>query len=143
MLFDFHPRLFRKKYDYVLHYDLDFFTHPFQHQIKSWVKPTTLSLAIGALTDLSRSRAELMVENTLLRKQFIVLHRQIKRPNLTKDNCFRLVLLACCTNSGIMHSSLSNLIHSFAGIECYSAFIGVIYRRMRRLNKEYLLKRSN
>jgi putative transposase len=53
-------------------------THRIQHQIKGWVKPTTVSLAIGALSDLSRSRADLLVENALLRQQLIVLRRQIK-----------------------------------------------------------------
>jgi putative transposase len=72
-------------------------THRIQHQFKGWVKPTTVSLAIGALTDLSRSRADLLVENALLRQQLIVLRRQIKRPQLTYCDRFRLVLLARCT----------------------------------------------
>jgi hypothetical protein len=46
------------------------------------VKPTTILLAMGATADPSRSRADLMVENALLRQQLIVLHRQIKRPKL-------------------------------------------------------------
>jgi hypothetical protein len=48
--------------------------------MKGWVKPTTVMLAIGAITDLSRSRADLLVENALLRQQLIFLYRQIKRP---------------------------------------------------------------
>jgi hypothetical protein len=38
-------------------------THQIQHQIKGWVKPTTVALALGAIADLSRSRADLLVEN--------------------------------------------------------------------------------
>jgi putative transposase len=72
-------------------------THSIQHQIKSWVRPTTISLAMGALTDLSRSRADLLMENALLRQQLIVLRRQIKRPQLTNGDRFRIVLLARCT----------------------------------------------
>jgi len=72
-------------------------THWIQHQIKGWVKPTTVSLAIGAITDLSRNRFDLLVENALLRQQLIVLRRQIKRPQLTNGDRFRLVLLARCT----------------------------------------------
>jgi putative transposase len=71
--------------------------HRIQHQIKGWVKPTTVMLAIGAITDLSRNRADLPVENALLRQQLIVLRRQIKRPKLTNGDRIRLVLLAKCT----------------------------------------------
>jgi hypothetical protein len=74
-------------------------THQIQHQIKGWVKPTTVSLAIGALSDLSRSRADLLVENALLRQQLIVLRRQIKRPQLTNGDRIRFVLMARFTKS--------------------------------------------
>jgi hypothetical protein len=40
-------------------------------------------LIIGALSDLTRSHTDLVVENALLRQQLIVLNRQIKRPLLT------------------------------------------------------------
>jgi putative transposase len=73
------------------------FSHWIQHQIKGWMKPTTVTLALGALADLSRSKADLLVENALLRQQLIVLHRQVKRPQLTNGDRFRLVLLARCT----------------------------------------------
>ncbi|MGA7604322.1 MAG: hypothetical protein WCA79_00235, partial [Anaerolineales bacterium] len=51
----------------------------------------------GLLTDVTRSRSDLIMENALLRQQLIVLHRQIKRPQLT--NCDRklFVLLARLT----------------------------------------------
>jgi hypothetical protein len=70
------------------------FTQWIHHQIKGWVKPTTVALAIGVIGDLSRSRADLLVENALLHQQLIVLHRQIKRPQLTIGDLIRLVLLA-------------------------------------------------
>jgi hypothetical protein len=54
-------------------------THRIQHKIRGWVKPTTVTLALGALADLSRSKTDLLVENALLRQQLIVLHRQVKR----------------------------------------------------------------
>jgi putative transposase len=47
--------------------------------------------------DTTRSRADLIAENALLRQQLIVLSRQIKRPQLTKADRIRLVLLARCT----------------------------------------------
>jgi hypothetical protein len=51
----------------------------------------------GILTDLTRSRSDLIVENALLHQQLIVLNRQVKRPHLTKRDRFRLVLLDRCT----------------------------------------------
>jgi hypothetical protein len=62
--------------------------------IKVWVKPPTLSLIAGTLTDLTRSHADLIVENALLRQQLIVLNRQVKRPQLTHFDRFQLVLFA-------------------------------------------------
>ena len=54
-----------------------------QERVKLWTKPATSVLIIGALLDLTRSHADLVVENALLRQQLIVLNRQIKRPQLT------------------------------------------------------------
>jgi len=68
-----------------------------QQHIKHWAKPATLSLISGVLSDLTRSRADLIVENALLRQQLIVLNRQVKRPLLTHRDRFCLVLLARCT----------------------------------------------
>ncbi len=66
----------------------------FQERIKRWTKPTTSVLIIGALSDLTRSRTDLVVENALLRQQLIVLNRQVKRPQLTNFDRFRLVFLS-------------------------------------------------
>jgi putative transposase len=59
-----------------------------------WTKPLTLSLPLGTLTDLARSKSELMAENALLRQQLIILKRQVKRPTCTKTDRILLVLLA-------------------------------------------------
>ena len=71
-----------------------YFLFQFQQQIKHWAKPATVSLISGFISDLTRSRSDLIVENALLRQQLIVLHRQVKRPILTQHDRFRLVLLA-------------------------------------------------
>jgi hypothetical protein len=63
-----------------------------QKRIKLWTKPATSVLIIGILSDLTRSRTDLVVENALLRQQLIVLNRQIKRPQLTSPDRFHLVL---------------------------------------------------
>lgn len=62
----------------------------------AWTKPASnsLSLPVGAVIDLSRSKYDLMVENALLRQQLIVLRRQVNRPQLQNTDRFLLVLLA-------------------------------------------------
>ena len=53
-----------------------------QERIKHWTKPAHSVLIIGILSNLTRSRTDLVVENALLRQQLIVLNQQIKRPQL-------------------------------------------------------------
>jgi putative transposase len=59
-----------------------------------WTKPLRISLPISTLTDLGRSKSELIAENALLRQQLIVLRRQVKRPTFTRTDRMLLVLLA-------------------------------------------------
>ena len=42
-------------------------------QISSWTRPTNTSLALGSLSDLVRTKPQLIIENALLRQQLIVL----------------------------------------------------------------------
>ena len=65
-----------------------------KEHIKHWTKPASSVLIIGILSDLTRSHTDLVVENSLLRQQLIVLKRQIKRPQLTNPDRFRLVFLS-------------------------------------------------
>jgi putative transposase len=65
--------------------------------LKQWTKPVAATLLTGALSDLTRSRADLIAENVMLRQQLIVLKRQVKRPQLTDFDRIRLVLAARCT----------------------------------------------
>src|SRR6266700_2608811 len=64
------------------------------HRYVAWTKPDTTSLLLRTLTDLSRSKSELVVENALLRQQLIILRRQVKRPTCTRTDRMLLVLLA-------------------------------------------------
>ena len=59
-----------------------------------WTKPPRTSLPLSTLTDLGRSKSELMAENALLRQQLIILKRQVKRPTFTRTDRILLVLLA-------------------------------------------------
>jgi hypothetical protein len=56
-------------------------------RIKQWVKPTTAMLVAASLTDMTRSKADLIAENAMLHQQLIVLNRQIKRPQLNNGDC--------------------------------------------------------
>ena len=60
----------------------------------AWTTPNTTPLLLGTLTDLARSKSELVAENALLRQQLIILRRQVKRPACTKTDRMLLVLLA-------------------------------------------------
>ena len=67
---------------------------PFHHHLVDWTKPSNTSLVLGTITDLSRSKAELVAENALLCQQLIILSRQVKRPACAKTDRMLLVLLA-------------------------------------------------
>ena len=68
--------------------------HALQERVLRWIKPPTVSLVLGTSADLTRSKAELLAENALLRQQRVILHRQIKRPVYKKTDRLLLVLLA-------------------------------------------------
>ena len=65
-----------------------------QKPLKHWTKPASSAHIIGILSDLTRNRTDLVVENAFLRQQLIVLNRQIKRPRLTNPDRFRMVFLS-------------------------------------------------
>jgi transposase InsO family protein len=64
------------------------------HCFVAWTKPDATSLLLGTLTDLARSKSELVTEKALLRQQLIILRRQVKRPACAKADRILLVLLA-------------------------------------------------
>jgi putative transposase len=63
-------------------------------RLACWTKPLRTSLPLSTLTDLGRSKSELIAENALLRQQLIILKRQVKRPTFTRSDRILLVLLA-------------------------------------------------
>jgi putative transposase len=67
-----------------------------QH-LKRWSKPAIGRIMVGSLSDLKRSRKDLIIENAILGQQLIVLNRQVKRPQLTQGDRVRFVLLARLT----------------------------------------------
>jgi putative transposase len=67
--------------------------HTLSSRLTRWTKPLTSSLPLAILTDLGRSKSELIAENALLRQQLIILQRQVKRPACTKTDRLFLVML--------------------------------------------------
>jgi putative transposase len=62
--------------------------------IREALRPRPCSIVNGLATDLLRSRAELAVENVLLRQQLIVAARKVKRPILRRHERTLITLLA-------------------------------------------------
>jgi hypothetical protein len=72
---------------------LSFCLQSLYHRLVDWTKPSNTALLLGTLTDLARSKSELVAENALLRKPLMILRRHIKRPVCTKTDRMLLVLL--------------------------------------------------
>jgi len=73
---------------------LDSLCQPVMRRLRRSTKPDNHSLALNAVLDATRSKAELVFENALLRQQLIVLQRQGKRPLLTWRDRGLFVLIA-------------------------------------------------
>jgi len=73
---------------------LDGCWHVLSSRFTRWTKPLRTSLPLTTLTDLGRSKSELIAENAFLRQQLIILQRQVKRPTFTRADRMLLVLLA-------------------------------------------------
>lgn len=62
--------------------------------IRHWLKPLSATVTGGLLSDMATSRSQLMLENAMLRKQLIILKRQVERPQMNDTDRRWLVLLA-------------------------------------------------
>jgi hypothetical protein len=71
----------------------------FHERIKNWTKPAASPMVSGILSDLTRSRSDLIAENALLRQQLIALNRQMKRSQLANLDRFYLVFLLMATTA--------------------------------------------
>jgi putative transposase len=65
-----------------------------QTYFSRWIKPSTTSLALSTLADMTRGKSELLAENALLRHQLMILRRQVKHPVYLKTDRLLLVVLA-------------------------------------------------
>jgi hypothetical protein len=64
---------------------------------KNFTKPETAVLVADTVSDITRSRKDLVTENAILRQQLIVLNRQVKRPKFADGDRLGLVLLSRLT----------------------------------------------
>jgi hypothetical protein len=48
-------------------------------------RPSRYSVLLGSALDFTRSYAQLVAENALLRQQLIILHRQVGKPRLWRE----------------------------------------------------------
>jgi putative transposase len=70
------------------------FLNATKQRLRNRVKPDNYALTTNVLTDLTRSRKELILENAFLRQQLIILDRQVKRPLARPRERVLLVALA-------------------------------------------------
>lgn len=82
--------------------------HTLQEHILRWIKPPPTSFMLGTLADLSRSKAELLAENALLRHQLIILHRRVQRPVYRKTVDFSWCSWPAWSGLGNSRSFLSS-----------------------------------
>ena len=54
-----------------------------KQRLRQWTKPDNRAPILDVALDLTRSKSELLMENALLRRQLVVLNRQVERPQLT------------------------------------------------------------
>ncbi len=60
----------------------------FDRTFRRLTLPAKRSILAGALSDLPRTKPELIAENVLLRHQLAILQRQVKKPQLTRQDRF-------------------------------------------------------
>lgn len=65
-----------------------------QRRVEDWTRPASSAPMVGALSDLVRTKPELVAENALLRQQLLVLQRQVKRPRFSRWDWLILLWLA-------------------------------------------------
>ena len=58
-------------------------------RVDAWTTPASSTPVVGALSDLLRTKPELVAENALLRQQLMVLRRQVKRPRFNRWDWLR------------------------------------------------------
>src|SRR4051812_1780622 len=76
----FESESMRPSFGSILQHPILALLQTFRQLLKSWTKPIIDTVPIGAITDLTRRKSDLLLENALLRHPLVVLRRQSKRP---------------------------------------------------------------
>ena len=63
-------------------------------RLRAWTQPLEETLVGGAVRDMTHNKHDLVAENPLLRRQVIVLKRQVNQPMLQNRDQLMLVFLA-------------------------------------------------
>jgi putative transposase len=82
---------------FLLSLHANLFSHLFSfldQAFRHLTQPARSSLLLGTAADLPLTRAQLIAEIALLRQQLIVLHRQVKKPHLSRSDRLWFLLLA-------------------------------------------------
>ncbi len=96
-----------------------------QRCVKHWTKPATPMLISGLLSDLPRSRNDLLVENALLRQHLIVL------------TVFAWFFFPIVRDSGDNRFILFSRIHSYAAIgNCFFSISGESRKESQRFQRK-------
>jgi transposase InsO family protein len=66
----------------------------FQERFVKWTTPLKVASMVGTLTDIAKTKKQLLTENALLRQQLIVLNRQVNKPEFKPLDRFIFVILA-------------------------------------------------
>jgi hypothetical protein len=74
--------------------------HATKQRLRDLVKPDNYALVTNSMANLTRRRAELILENAFLRQQLIILDRQVKRPLARPRERVLLVALAAGCGPG-------------------------------------------
>ena len=82
-------------------YSVDRFIRPLRSILPSLeqaylhlTRPSRHSVVLATALDVTRSKAELVAENALLRQQLVILNRLVKKPRFTQADRLWLLLLA-------------------------------------------------
>jgi hypothetical protein len=68
--------------------------HALHRHLFAATRPPLAPLIVGTLADLPRTKAQLLLENALLRQQVVILRRGVKRPRSIPADRALLVILA-------------------------------------------------
>jgi hypothetical protein len=69
------------------------FLQTLSQHFNTWTKPFPATVTVAAVTDLTRTKTDLLLEYGFLRQPLVALQRQVKRPHVTwRDRLFMILM---------------------------------------------------